>query len=204
MLRRQKILEFLKEGARTAEEIAIFFIGSSVARVPGFRPGIAAVRQLRRERWRDNYDEEYERLQRKRVQRVIQSLRVDGLIKSEGSGKKTAYISTPEGDKWLLKRARSTLPAALREKEFIGRSSSTTTIVTYDIPDHLRQYRDWLRQRLLQLGFSMLQRSVFIGKVTMPEELILELSNHHILDCVEIFEISKRGTLRLLGQRKTF
>ena len=42
----------------------------------------------------------------------------------------------------------------------------------------------------------MVHQSVWVGKTKIPETLILDLENLHILEYVEIFEISKNGTLK--------
>lgn len=195
MLRRKRILEFLKEGARTAEEIAVFFIGSSVARIPSIKAGMDAVNEERSRRWRTDYAGEYERAERLRIKRGIQELKADGLIASDGAGKKPVYEILRRGRSWL-EHKKDVIPAILAEKIYAKESSDKFTIVAYDIPQSRHAYRNWLRKKLIGLGMRMLQRSVFVGRIKIPQELVTDLAEHSLLDFVEIFEITRRGTLR--------
>jgi len=196
-MKRRDILEFLKEAARTGEEIAAFFVGGSLSRFPGVGAGMRSVKAVRDKRWRENFSVERERAKKKRIQRIVESLRADGLIESERRGRSATYNLTRNGADWLDEKCQKGVPGELQRREFKSEPAEVITIIAYDIPNKQRQYRDWLRGQLIELGFNMLQRSVFVGKVKIPEELIQDLEKHHILDFVEIFEITKKGTLRL-------
>ena len=71
----------------------------------------------------------------------------------------------------------------------------TTKVIIFDIPEKERYKRDWIRVSLLQLGFKMLQKSVWIGKVKIPEEFINDLKFMKIHSCVHIFSAEKLGTI---------
>ena len=71
-------------------------------------------------------------------------------------------------------------------------------IVVFDVPEKERRKRDWLRSVLKRLELKMVQKSVWIGKVKIPKELLDDLFNLKLLDYVEIFEVSKSGSLRQL------
>ena len=77
-------------------------------------------------------------------------------------------------------------------------SDDELKIIIFDIPEEERQKRDWLRSVLKNLKFSMLQKSVWVGKGKLPKEFINDLSKYKIISYVDIFAISKYGSLRKL------
>ena len=83
----------------------------------------------------------------------------------------------------------------LLEKTYEKESSERVTIVIFDIPEKERRKRDWLRAVLKNLGLKMIQKSVWIGKVKIPEALIKDLKRLNLIECVEIFEVSRTGSL---------
>jgi len=72
-------------------------------------------------------------------------------------------------------------------------------IVIFDIPETQRRKRNWLRESLVQLGFSKLQQSVWMGKNKLPKEFLQDLETFQILKYVEIFSINKTGTIKHIG-----
>ena len=84
----------------------------------------------------------------------------------------------------------------MKKRLYAGDAAKQFTIVTFDIPERERRKRDWLRGALRNLGLAMVQKSVWIGKVKIPGELVEDMKSMRILDFVEIFEISKTGSLQ--------
>lgn len=120
----------------------------------------------------------------------LSHLQKDGLI--ERRQRKWSITSRgKEKYKALLKR----LPGTKYQKEI----DTTLKIVIFDIPEKQRRKREWLRSRLVDLGFRMIQKSVWAGKVKLPEEFIKDLQELDLFRYVEIFTISKSGSLRQVG-----
>lgn len=69
-------------------------------------------------------------------------------------------------------------------------------VISYDIPISFNKERRILRDILRMLGFNLVHKSVWIGKVSLPERFIKDLSRLGILDYVEILEVTKNGTLK--------
>ena len=69
-------------------------------------------------------------------------------------------------------------------------------IVSYDIPVLFNRERDGLRNVLKVLGFKMVHKSVWVGKVKLPEQFISMLEKCGILEYVEILKVTKRGSLQ--------
>ena len=74
--------------------------------------------------------------------------------------------------------------------------SSELKIVIFDIPERDRRKRAWLRAVLKRLDFKKLQQSVWIGKAQLPEEFMGDMRRLRLLPFVEIFAVTKTGSLR--------
>jgi DNA-binding transcriptional regulator PaaX len=153
-----------------------------------------ALREIDHRRTHDALMVQVGARERQRYHAMIYKLKRDGLLieKKDRHGK--LFILTVLGREKL---------SALREKKKIQLptpsysvlKSDNFTIVAFDVPEKERRKRNWLREVLLNLGLKMIQKSVWIGKVKIPEECIDDMKSIHILEFVEIFEISKTGSL---------
>ena len=129
---------------------------------------------------------------RKRLAVFVSKMKHDGLIKELENEK---FTISSKGEKKLIELKHG-LPG--RHYEKVNQNSSI--IISFDIPEKLRRKRNWLREVLRNLGFEMIHQSVWVGKVKIPKEFIIDLENLKILEYVEIFEISKTGTLKKFGK----
>jgi len=135
--------------------------------------------------------------ERQRYYSLIYKLKRDGLIKEVDSMGNEFLKATPKGKerfRFLEKRRENALPSVDYNKQKYNKF----VIVVFDVPEKERRKRDWLRSVLKRLELKMVQKSVWIGKVKIPKELLDDLFNLKLLDYVEIFEVSKSGSLRQL------
>ncbi len=185
-------LKILSTLAKAASEAAIFVevlltapYGSSLGRMN------AIDRSIRR---RDAHiATERERAHRYRV--LIYKLKRDGLIEERASGDRRVLYVTSRGQrkiKLLQSRSAEQMPAT----NYVGEASDRFVIVSFDVPETERRKRAWLRSALRSLGLRMIQKSVWIGKKKLPESFLDDLKQLRLLDYVEVFEITKGGTLR--------
>ena len=79
---------------------------------------------------------------------------------------------------------------------FTKEKGNTVIIVSYDLPIAFNRERDILREILKILGFNLIHKSVWVGKVKLPEQFIIALEKLKILSFVEILEVTKHGTLK--------
>jgi len=109
-------------------------------------------------------------------------LKREGLIE-EAKDKKFYYL-TPRGEKLaaFIKDRYSIL-----EKPWDGK----IRLVVFDIPEDKRSQREWLRQELLLMQYKSLQKSVYIGKYPIPNDLYQELIKNGIFENVHIFTLEK-------------
>jgi CRISPR/Cas system-associated endoribonuclease Cas2 len=148
-------------------------------------------------------DERYKRLTEKEFQRklkqkyynLIYKLKRDGLIKEDfKNDSKRLFLLTSKGrDK--LRLLKEGLSAKLPKISYKKEANNKFVIVIFDIPERNRGKRTWLRAALRNLGFQMIQKSVWIGKIKIPKEFLEDLNKLNLVSFVEIFEISKTGSL---------
>lgn len=132
-----------------------------------------------------------EELKSKRALRnLIYKLQKDGLIERKGKN----IRATKPGKKWM-----ASFMETPRRKKYETAGEDEFKIIIFDIPEKERKARDILRFTLNNLGFTRLQKSVLVGKVKVPEELIEDLRRWKIIKFVEIFAITKRGSLRQIN-----
>jgi len=129
-----------------------------------------------------------------RFYKLIHKLRKEGFLLSKGRGQ---FAATPKGKMHWLKlqhRRASALPSpstySISQDE-----QGELKIVIFDIPEKEKRKREWLRSILRALHFSMLQKSVWTGKTKIPEELLEDIKRLHLISYVEIFEITRTGSL---------
>jgi DNA-binding transcriptional regulator PaaX len=149
--------------------------------------------KLQRGRERLYFRKEQEKILRKRYSSLLFKLKRDHLIQEEEQNGKRFFRSTLTG-KNKLRALKNTLPTP-HYKEDKGRSNSVT-IISFDIPELERRKRFWLRSALKQLGFQLIQKSVWMGKVNIPKEFLDDLRTLKIINYLEIFTINKSGSLR--------
>ena len=183
----ERIFEFLMDGAATSLYLFTAIVAS---------PYGASQKQMERKFWelqeRGSGKIRAEDFARRRnnFYSLLSHLKKDGLLESKNG--KWSITSPGKGKyKSILKR----LPLAQYKKE----QDPNLKIVIFDIPEKERYKRDWLRGRLLGMNFKMLQKSVWAGKVKLPKEFIEDLRDLKLIRYVEIFAVTKSGSLRNLS-----
>jgi hypothetical protein len=145
---------------------------------------------------------EFSKLQDKRIIKQIEKdkvlkfknylakLKNNGLILENES--KQIYLSE-KGKKKLNKFKNSPL---LNKEDYKKKIGEKVVVISYDIPIAFNRERNILRDILRMLGFNLIHKSVWVGKVLLPERFVADLSKLGILDYVEILEVTKNGTLK--------
>ena len=140
---------------------------------------------------------EYERRMYVQYHSLLYKLKRDGLIQEKAyKDAKRPMLTTRGKEKLLLLKER--LRAALPEYSYEKEDADAITIVSFDIPEKEKRKRHWLRGALRSMGFRMIQKSFWVGKVKVPKRFLEDLRELELLDCVEIFSVSKTGSLRHL------
>ncbi len=134
---------------------------------------------------RDRFKKSDNNNEKKRFQDLMYHLRRDGLIDES----KRKLILTLKGKKFLNRKKFTTF-------SYKKESDNIIKIIIFDIPESQRRKRVWLRQAIKTMGFQMIQKSVWLGKVKIPEEFLNDLKNMNLMNYIEIIGITKIGTLK--------
>lgn len=137
-----------------------------------------------------NYRKREVRLRKNLVSVTLRRLQKEGLILKIKSEKKMLWKINKFGKGHLNNLIASTsifnLPAI----------DGKIRIVSFDIPEKMRQKRDKLRALLTACDYSLLQRSLWSGRRPLPRAIFKEIRDMKLRHFVHIFEISKRGTIK--------
>lgn len=180
-----KFLEFISEGAHVVGDVAAIFSAPYGTSLRGMDYHIA---QSRRARERTAY----KRSEQKVFSDLLYRLERDGLISASGRGNSKMVSITELGVK-KLKWFYSAKPVPAHYPVL---KDNLLKIVMFDIPERERRKRAWLRSALKNLEFRMIQQSVWAGKIKIPKEFLAALKDLHLVSYVQIFAVTKRGSLR--------
>lgn len=189
-----KILEVISNTVKTSADIIDVILSS------GYGASYAKLDYEFRKRERKRSEGEIRKQRIQNYYNTLYKLKKDNLIITKTKNKKTFLAITSAGREKIknLKQQtqkNKTIPGKYYPKE----AASNFTIVVFDIPEKERRKRDWLRETLSNIGFSMIQKSVWIGKVKIPKEFLNDIFKLKIESCVEIFEINKTGSLKQIN-----
>ena len=137
---------------------------------------------------------EAEAKMRQRYYMMLYQMRKQGLIIEEKHRRKAILFLTVKGKK-KMRELRENLRRCLPVPHYEIRSaSSAVVIVAFDVPEKERRKRAWLREALRNFGFHMAQQSLWIGKVKLPKKFLDDLLHLHLVEYVEIFEVTRSGS----------
>jgi DNA-binding transcriptional regulator PaaX len=194
-----KILDELEMGARTIGNLAMTLLaGSDVGYSlygpePKYRKTFAE--EIKEKLEKEDAIKRSQEKEKKRVWNMVYWLKKQGFIRTSADKRLISITSKGRIKKQQIKNTLAfQKPISGYEKE----KSTDTIIICFDVPEKEKHKRDWLRAVISNLGFNMLQKSVWIGKIKIPAELLSDLQQLKLLNYVEIFAISKSGTIRSL------
>ena len=179
-----KILNILGEGFMTATDIITAILES------GYGASYSRLNKNYLKLQSRRLDEKLAALERQRFYNIISKLKREGLISGKENLRRTKL-----GTEKLLKLRSLKTEVAIKVKKYKPEEDDTTKIVIFDIPEKERRKRRWLRASLLQLGFVILQKSVWIGKVKIPEEFMEDLRFMKLDRYIHVFSGEKLGTI---------
>jgi len=64
-------------------------------------------------------------------------------------------------------------------------------LLIYDIPHTMKKERDWFRRQLVNFGYIMVQKSVWVGPSPLPKEFLGYLKKIKIEDNFKTFKLAK-------------
>jgi len=187
----EKILEVLQHGAEASVGILDVFLSDYAESRRKLARGIKYGPRHFKTDWAEVFRD------RQRFYSLLNYLKQQGLIEGKKEEGKSLWKITKQGLaklKLLKERNRYSKEGAVYAERG---DDSSLKIIAYDIPvGEGEKKRGWLRWALKNLGFTMLQKSVWMGKRKVPEEFLRDLHERRLLPHVQIFEVAKRGTLK--------
>lgn len=190
-----KILEVIGDFTGTAADIFGAIVSSNYGASYGKLQYEISKRQ--NQRIEKSAERDFKKQTKQKYYNMLYYLKQSGLIEEEQKNNKRFFILTKKGKEklaYLKEQNKRRLPETVYLKE----ENNKFVIVVFDIPELEKRKREWLRAVLINLGFKMLQKSVWMGKVKIPKEFLEDLFKMKLVDFVEIFEISKTGSLEHL------
>lgn len=185
-----KILEAIGDLTVTTFDLFDVFIGAGY----GASYGKLQYELSRKQRGREKkfLEKEISRKFKQKYYNLIYKLKKSGLIEEKIKKDKKLFALTKKGRNKLSRLKKQ---EKLPEFSYLKEKSDKFVIVIFDIPEIEKRKREWLRETLKNLEFKMVQKSVWMGKVKIPKEFLDDLFKLKLVDFVEIFEISKTGSL---------
>lgn len=132
---------------------------------------------------------------------MLNYLKREGFIIRGGGKEGTFWAITKAGVK-KINAIKQRMLNSRKNINYERKKTGKTVIFAFDIPEKLRKHRAWLREVLKYLGFTVVQKSLWIGTKKIPEEFLSDLQGRGIIDHVDIFEVGSKGTLRRLDLEK--
>ena len=101
-------------------------------------------------------------------------------------------LTENKGGLWsLTQKGKEYLASKLRHRKYgdgENKKKSKQMIIAFDVPEKYRRERDWLRIELKNLGFAMMQKSVWYGLSPLPQDFISSLNDLKILKFIKFFD----------------
>lgn len=189
---RLRILEFIKNATRSAEDMLFIFS------LP-YGTSLSKMLYLLEKRQGNSFTNASQTETNQRIKRnfndFLYRLRKDNLIAETEKNQGHFFQLTQKGKIALKKLESNNLPAS----KYASVGEDTWKIIIFDIPEKERNKRFWLRSALKNLKFKMVQKSVWVGKVKLPSQFIQDLGKINILSFIEIFSITKTGSLKQIS-----
>jgi hypothetical protein len=179
-----KILDTLEDGAMAI----IDFHNSIISAGYGASLGRLEYEQEKRNEKRWQYQRDREN--RRKLQKYISKLKSDGLITENSSS--GIFLSRKGKDKLSSLKQKTVIDKYSYKKE----TDNKVIVISYDVPIRFNKERRILNEILDILGFNRVHKSVWVGKIKLPKQLIEDLEKMKILEYIEILEVTKTGSLK--------
>ena len=179
-----KILNFLEDRITETFDFSDAFLSA------GYGASFWKLESEHKKRKEKRVVYQQDREKRRRLQKYIYNLKKDGLIDQNSSNQ---FVLTKNGKDKLEFFKNQILINKNNYKKEVG---DKVIIISYDIPVVFNKERNNLRDILKSLGFNLVHKSVWIGKVKLPKHFVTALEKLNILDYVEILEVTESGSLK--------
>jgi hypothetical protein len=144
-------------------------------------------------RWADIYRD------RQKFYHLLNHLKRQGFVEAKKRNGTSLWALTQKGKKKLAIAKEQNAYSAAQARTYTAGSDASVRLIMYDIPASEARKRHWLRFALQSMGFTLLQKSVWMGKKKIPERFLKDLNEKHMLKYVHIIEIARGGTIEKIA-----
>ena len=184
----EKILDYLQLQAEDTLDLITILLSDRRTAIRKARYSLVHGPPTFKTNWAEKYRE------RQKFYSLLNQLKRDGLVGKKKSGKRSQWRITKKGARHLA-LLKGKPHHIIFEKRSYVKKNGPLVIISFDIPEQERRKRLWLRTNLVALGFEMLQKSVWIGKIELPQEFMHDLKKYRVLSYVHIFSVNKSGSI---------
>jgi len=186
------LFSVLKHIGETAVDIVDLF---DVFLIAGYGASSRKIDFLFEKKKRNREKAREQAYERERYRKFLYKLRLDGLIEEKKTEGKRMIFLTKKGKEKYKKVSNGKEGYVIPSHRYKKILSKRNIIVIFDIPEYQKSKRSWLRVALKNLDFSLVQKSVWIGKNKIPNEFLGDLYKLNLVPYVQIFEVAKLGSL---------
>jgi hypothetical protein len=136
---------------------------------------------------RRRYEREY---RKKHFYHFVNYLKKNGYIKIKNLEDKKGILLTQKGRNKALS-ARLKLLEQEKISKLKKRKDGRWLMITFDIPESEREWRDFLREKLQDLGFVFFQKSIWVSPYNVQDEMEKFLRENQLDKYVRIFLIKE-------------
>lgn len=129
----------------------------------------------------------FEGIREKTIRNKLSKLKKQQYIRVSGSVIKT----TEEGKKYYAKRQAR---LQIFDSPF-AKGAPKKLILMFDVPESRKAKREWLRRQLGIFGYTMIQKSVWVGPSPLPAEFKSYLKRIGLAEHVKTFRLARSYTL---------
>jgi len=159
----------LAEGGATAFD--------EILKGPGRGLGRSYVRMLKQKTFWDYY-EELKDLKKNSARTMLWRLEKKGLVKK----KEKQYRLTIQGLK---------IVNVIKKEGEMEKWDGKWRMIMFDIPEKKRGERNWLRYQLMATDYKLLQKSVFIGKQPIREDVFNDLTERNLTRYIRMITVGE-------------
>lgn len=137
------------------------------------------------------YDETIygKKLNKNSLRATLSRMKKDGLL----GNKNREWSITREG-KELIEGKNTIIKKFFPNRNTTKRSIEKRLIIIFDIPEKRKRYREWLRSELVEFGFKLVQKSVWLGPA-LPKEFVEYLNEIGLLKHVRFFRATEKDLI---------
>lgn len=132
-------------------------------------------------------DDMFQNELRKSIENALYRLKEKGLIYKDKNRKNILWKLTNKGEDYVK--------IINQIKQIIPPEDNIVRIFVFDIPEKQRKIRDFIRTELISFGYTMLQKSVWLGKRPLPLSFVKSIKEKGLFKNIHLFEIKEGGTL---------